>query len=158
MLIGTLGVWLLLVVVLQLRSHASPDERLYGLTAAVASSAVTVLAAGYLAAAAESSDAVVVGAAGVAVAALAARCHCRPPGPSWSRWRRRPGRGRGHPVPGHRHRRRRAAGPGGRGVRADRAACGELRLPVALRAPHRGVALPLAAAAPAVYVIGRALG
>ncbi|RNG16206.1 hypothetical protein EEJ42_30915, partial [Streptomyces botrytidirepellens] len=70
-LIGTLGVWVLLVIVLQLRSHASADERLYGLTAAVASSAVTVIAAGYLAAIAESSDAVVVGAAAVAVGTLA---------------------------------------------------------------------------------------
>ncbi|MBU3866508.1 hypothetical protein KN815_21305, partial [Streptomyces sp. 4503] len=69
-LIGTIGVWLLLVVILQLRSHASADERLYGLTAAVASTALTVLAAGHLAAVAESSDAVVVGAAAVAVAVL----------------------------------------------------------------------------------------
>ncbi|MBI0383695.1 hypothetical protein JBE27_47450, partial [Streptomyces albiflaviniger] len=58
--IGTIGVWLLLVLILQLRSHASPDERLYGLTAAVAATALAVLAAGHLAAVAESSDAVVV--------------------------------------------------------------------------------------------------
>ncbi|KOG32114.1 membrane protein, partial [Streptomyces varsoviensis] len=33
-LIGAVGVWILLVVVLQLRSRSTPDERLYGLTAA----------------------------------------------------------------------------------------------------------------------------
>ncbi|WP_344962483.1 hypothetical protein [Streptomyces thioluteus] len=33
-MIGTMGVWLLLVVVLQLRSRAGADERLYGLTTA----------------------------------------------------------------------------------------------------------------------------
>ncbi|MFD0383604.1 hypothetical protein ACFQ2B_18280 [Streptomyces stramineus] len=67
-LIGTLGVWVLLTIALQLRSRAGADERLYGLMVAGASAALTVVAAGQLAAA---SDAVVVGAAGVAVAALA---------------------------------------------------------------------------------------
>ncbi|MZE76556.1 hypothetical protein GTY57_05860, partial [Streptomyces sp. SID5475] len=42
--LGTLGVWFLLVLVLQLRNHSSPDERLYALTAGVASSALAVLA------------------------------------------------------------------------------------------------------------------
>ncbi|MEU8585161.1 hypothetical protein, partial [Streptomyces abikoensis] len=67
-LLGTLGVWILLVVVLQLRSHAGSDERLYGLTAATASSALAVMAGGHLAA---DPDAVVIGALGVAAAVLA---------------------------------------------------------------------------------------
>ncbi|MFE0044657.1 hypothetical protein [Streptomyces albireticuli] len=153
-LIGTLGVWLLLVIVLQLRSHAGADERLYGLTAAAASTAVTVVAAGHLASA---SDAVVVGAAGVAVAALARAL----PLPSTA-----------SPVVALIA----AAGSGvatGQltGVGASAAllalAAGVCAL-VGLRVasydyPSRfvhmtaGVALPLAAAAPAVYVIGRAL-
>ncbi|MBB5117890.1 hypothetical protein AF335_10250 [Streptomyces eurocidicus] len=153
-LIGTLGVWLLLVIVLQLRSHAGADERLYGLTAAAASTAVTVVAAGHLAAA---PDAVVVGAAGVAVAALARAL----PLPSMA-----------SPVVALIA----AAGSGvatGQltGVGASAAllalaagACALVGLRVASydypsRFVHMtaGVALPLAAAAPAVYVIGRAL-
>ncbi|WP_069816745.1 hypothetical protein [Streptomyces sp. TP-A0874] len=68
--LGTLGVWCLLVLVLQLRNRSSADERLYALTAGVAAAAVTVLAAGHLAAAAESSDLVVAGAVAVAAAVL----------------------------------------------------------------------------------------
>ncbi|WP_345037592.1 hypothetical protein [Streptomyces sannanensis] len=67
-ILGTLGVWVLLSLVLQLRSHASPDERMYGLMATVASAALAVVAAGYLAA---EPDAVTVGALAVGVAALA---------------------------------------------------------------------------------------
>jgi hypothetical protein len=67
-ILGTLGVWVLLALVLQLRSHADPDERMYGLTATVVSAALSVVAAGYLAA---EADAVTVGAAAVAVAVLA---------------------------------------------------------------------------------------
>ncbi|MFE4589366.1 hypothetical protein [Streptomyces laurentii] len=65
---GTLGVWVLLTVVLQLRSHADPDERMYGLMATVASAALAVLATGYLGA---ESDAVVAGALAVAAGTLA---------------------------------------------------------------------------------------
>lgn len=65
---GTLGVWVLLCLVLQLRSHADPDERMYGLMATVASSALAVLATGHLGA---EPDAVTVGTAAVAVAVLA---------------------------------------------------------------------------------------
>ncbi|MEU4213591.1 hypothetical protein AB0F13_27030 [Streptomyces sp. NPDC026206] len=154
-LLGTLGVWILLVVVLQLRSHASPDERLYGLTAATASAALAVMAAGHLAA---DPDAVVAGSAGVAAAVLA----------------------RALPLPS-------VAAPvvaliaaagagiaGGRltGMGASAAllglaagACALIGLRVASydypsRFVHMtaGVALPLALAAPAVYVLGRALG
>ncbi|MEU3597517.1 hypothetical protein ABZ714_02085 [Streptomyces sp. NPDC006798] len=63
-ILGTLGAWVLITVVLQLRSHASPDERMYGLMATVAAAAFTIVATGYLAAA---PDAVIVG--GIAVAA-----------------------------------------------------------------------------------------
>ncbi|GAA0333595.1 hypothetical protein [Streptomyces blastmyceticus] len=155
-LMGTLGVWVLLTLVLQLRSNAAPDERLYGLMVAGASAALTVVAAGHLAA--TSSDAVVIGAVGVAVTALA----------------------RALPLP-------KIASPvvalvaaAGSGVAtgsltgfgtsaallALAAGCCAL---AGLRAasydyPSRfvhmtaGVALPLMAAAPAVYVLGRALG
>lgn len=72
-LIGTLGVWLLLVLVLQLRHRGSAEERLSSLTATAASTLMTVLAAGYLAAAANPAggDPVVVGALAVAVATVA---------------------------------------------------------------------------------------
>ncbi|WP_329560068.1 hypothetical protein OG711_21380 [Streptomyces uncialis] len=63
-ILGTLGVWVLLSIVLGLRSHAGPDERLAGLLATVVSSALAVIGAGYLGAA---TDAVVI--AGIAVAA-----------------------------------------------------------------------------------------
>ncbi|MFI5759180.1 hypothetical protein [Streptomyces sp. NPDC051569] len=66
-ILGTLGVWVLLTVVLQLRSHASADERMYGLMATVVSAALAILATGHLAAA---PDAVVVGALAVAAATV----------------------------------------------------------------------------------------
>ncbi|MEU9605130.1 hypothetical protein [Streptomyces sp. NPDC048057] len=151
---GTLGVWVLLTVVLQLRSHAGADERMYGLMATVASAALAVVAAGYLAA---SSDAVVVGGVAVAVAVLA----------------------RALPVPGVASLALGLLGAAGTGavvggltdLGAQGAllglAAGVLAL-VGLRAasydyPSRfvhftaGVALPLALAAPAVYLVGRVL-
>ncbi|MGV9898415.1 hypothetical protein, partial [Streptomyces tendae] len=67
-ILGTLGVWVLLSLVLQLRSHADPDERMYGLMATIAAAALAVVAGGYLAADAE---AVTVGGIAVAVAAVA---------------------------------------------------------------------------------------
>ncbi|BFO22706.1 hypothetical protein SHKM778_90940 [Streptomyces sp. KM77-8] len=70
-ILGTLGVWVLLSLVLQLRSHADPDERMYGLTATVVAAALAVMAGGYLAA---DASAVTVGtvavAAGIVVRAL----------------------------------------------------------------------------------------
>ncbi|MFE2979145.1 hypothetical protein [Streptomyces sp. NPDC059258] len=66
-LLGTLGVWVLLTVVLQLRSHAGADERMYGLMATVVSASLAVLAGGHLAAV---PDAVVVGGVAVAAATL----------------------------------------------------------------------------------------
>ncbi|WP_055490581.1 hypothetical protein [Streptomyces sp. TP-A0356] len=67
-ILGTLGVWVLLALVLQLRSHADPDERMHGLMATVASSALSIVAAGHLAA---EPRAVTVGAVAVAAAVLA---------------------------------------------------------------------------------------
>ncbi|WP_327392441.1 hypothetical protein OG533_17515 [Streptomyces sp. NBC_01186] len=67
-LIGAIGIWCVLSLVLQLRNHSSPDERLYALTAGLAATGLTVLAAGMIPA---EADAVTVGAGTVAVAALA---------------------------------------------------------------------------------------
>ena len=71
-LLGTLGVWLLFVLVLQLRHHGSAEERLSSLTATSASTLLTVVAAGYLATATShaGTDPVVVGAVAVAAATL----------------------------------------------------------------------------------------
>ncbi|MFD1663302.1 hypothetical protein ACFSL4_35350 [Streptomyces caeni] len=154
-ILGTLGVWVLLALVLQLRSHADPDERMYGLMAAVASAALSILAAGHLAAA---PDAVTVGAAAAAVAVLA----------------------RALPLPTAASvvvALLAAAGAGialgnTTGMDASGAVLG-LGAGVCALIGHRvasydypsrfvhftaGVALPLAAAAPAVYLLGRALG
>lgn len=70
-MVGTLGVWFLLVVLLQLRHRGGGDERLDALTATAASTLLTVVAAGHLAAVEFSSTAVVVAATAVAVAAVA---------------------------------------------------------------------------------------
>ncbi|MEX2984759.1 hypothetical protein [Streptomyces sp. C36] len=154
-LLGTLGVWILLVIVLQLRSHASPDERLYGLTAATASAALAVVAAGHLAA---DPDAVVVGAAGVAAAVLARAL----PLPSLAAPVVALVAAAGAGIAGGQ-----LTGMGTTGALLGLAAgvCALVGLRVASydypsRFVHMtaGVALPLALAAPAVYVLGRALG
>ncbi|WP_448315593.1 hypothetical protein [Streptomyces sp. CO7] len=74
--LGTLGVWVLLTLVLQLRSHAEPDERMYGLTAALAAAALAILATGHLAAA---PQAVTTGAVAVAAAILVRAVVAKPP-------------------------------------------------------------------------------
>ncbi|MFE4451882.1 hypothetical protein [Streptomyces sp. NPDC056796] len=154
-ILGTLGVWVLLTIVLQLRSRAGADERMYGLTATVASAALAVLAAGHLAAV---PDAVTVGGIAVAVAVLA----------------------RALPLPGPVSvvvALLASAGAGlVGGALTDFGAqaaflglvaggCALIGLRVASydypsRFVHMtaGVALPLTAAAPAVYLIGRAIG
>ncbi|MEV0963866.1 hypothetical protein AB0J25_14960 [Streptomyces sp. NPDC049910] len=154
-LIGTLGVWVLLTLVLQLRSRASADERMYGLMATIASAALTIVAAGFLAAA---PDAVAAGGAAVAVAALA----------------------RALPLPGAASAvvALLAAATAGIAAGAVTGAGTEAALPalgagmgalVGLRLasydyPSRfvhmtaGVALPLTAAAPIVLLLGRLLG
>ena len=153
-LLGTLGVWVLLTVVLQLRSHAGADERMYGLMATVVSAALAVLAAGHLAAI---PDAVTVGGVAVAAAVLA----------------------RALPLPGAASVVVALLAATGAGVAAggftdfgSKAAflglaaggCALIGLRVASydypsRFVHMtaGVALPLTAAAPAVYLIGRAI-
>lgn len=153
-LLGTLGVWVLLTLVLQLRSHAGADERMYGLTATVASAALAVLAAGHLAAA---GDAVTVGALAVAVAVLVRALPLTGPLSVVVALTAAAGAGG-------------AAGTftdyGARAALLGLAAgvCALIGLRVASydypsRFVHMtaGVALPLTAAAPAVYLIGRAL-
>lgn len=153
-LLGTLGVWVLLTIVLQLRSHAGADERMYGLTATVASASLAVLAAGHLAAV---PDAVTVG--GIAVAAGVLVRALPLPGPASVVVALLASAGAGL-----------AAGAftdfGAQAAFLGLAAggCALIGLRVASydypsRFVHMtaGVALPLTAAAPAVYLIGRAL-
>ncbi|MFE9773853.1 hypothetical protein ACFYOV_19710 [Streptomyces sp. NPDC005931] len=154
-ILGALGVWVLLSLVLQLRSHADPDERMYGLMATVAAAALAIAAGGYLAA---DADAVTVGAVAVAAAVLARAL----PVPAVAA-----------PVAGLLA----AAGAGGAvgamtGVGGSGALLGAGAAVCALIGhrvasydyPSRfvhftaGVALPLAAAAPVVYVLGRVVG
>ncbi|MER6473639.1 hypothetical protein [Streptomyces collinus] len=154
-ILGPLGVWVLLSLVLQLRSHASPDERMYGLMATVASSSLAVLATGYLAAA---PHAVSVGAAAVAVAVLARALPL--PTPASLVVALLAAAGAGIAVGG-------MTGFGTKGAALGTAAavCALVGHRVAAydypsRFVHftAGVALPLAAAAPVVWVLGRALG
>ncbi|MFF3782859.1 hypothetical protein [Streptomyces sp. NPDC001933] len=153
-ILGTLGVWVLLTVVLQLRSHASADERMQGLMATVASAALSVLAAGHLAAV---PDAVTVGAVAVAVAALVRALPL--PGPASVVVALLAAAG-GGAVAGV------LTDLGAKGALLGLAAgvCALIGLRVASydypsRFVHMtaGVALPLTAAAPAVYLLGRAL-
>ncbi|MGW6564248.1 hypothetical protein [Streptomyces sp. NPDC054975] len=154
-IMGTLGVWVLLTLVLQLRSHADPDERMYGLMATVASAALTIVATGHLGAA---PDAVVVGGLAVAAAVVA----------------------RALPLPGAASVVVALLAAAGAGIAAGAltdlgtsgavlglgaGVCALVGLRVASydypsRFVHMtaGVALPLTLAAPAVYLLGRALG
>jgi hypothetical protein len=154
-ILGTLGVWVLLSLVLQLRSHADPDERMYGLMATVASAALAIVATGYLAA---DPDAVSVGAAAVAAAVLARALPL--PTPASVVVALLAAAGAGIAVGG-------MTGLGAKGalLGAGAAVCALIGHRVAsYDYPSRfvhftaGVALPLAAAAPAVYVLGRAIG
>lgn len=154
-ILGTLGVWVLLTLVLQLRSHADPDTRMYGLMATVASAALAIIAAGHLAA---EPDAVTVGAAAVAVAVLA-RALPLPTGASVG-VALLAAAGAGIAVGGMTD-----LGTQGAFLGLGAGACALIGHRVAsYDYPSRfvhftaGVALPLAAAAPAVYLLGRALG
>ncbi|MFI1374848.1 hypothetical protein ACH4UY_22885 [Streptomyces longwoodensis] len=153
-ILGTLGVWVLLCLVLQLRSHADPDERMYGLMATVASTALAILATGWLAA---EPDAVTVGAAAVAVALVARALPL--PTPASVVVALLAAAGAGIAVGGLTD-----AGARGALLGAGAAVCALIGHRVAsYDYPSRfvhftaGVALPLAAAAPAVYLLGRAL-
>ncbi|MEU0435903.1 hypothetical protein ABZ153_30505 [Streptomyces sp. NPDC006290] len=154
-ILGTLGVWVLLTLVLQLRSHADPDTRMYGLMATVVSAALSIIAAGYPAA---EPDAVTVGAAAVAVAILA-RALPLPTAASVV-VALLAAAGAGIAVGGMTD-----LGTQGAFLGLGAGACALIGHRVAsYDYPSRfvhftaGVALPLAAAAPAVYLLGRALG
>nr|WP_324616737.1 hypothetical protein [Streptomyces sp. XY332] len=154
-IIGTLGAWVLLTLVLQLRSHADPDERMYGLMASVASAALAIVCAGYLAA---DSAAVSVGAAAVAVAVFTRALPL--PTPASVGVSLAAATGAGIAVGGLT-----SVGVGGALVGLAAGVCALIGLRVAAydypsKFVHMtaGVALPLAAAAPAVYLIGRVVG
>ncbi|MBU6532909.1 hypothetical protein, partial [Streptomyces mayonensis] len=154
-ILGTLGVWVLLSLVLTLRSHADPDERMYGLMATVAAAALAVVAGGYLAADAE---AVSVGAVAVAVAAVARAVPL--PTPASVVVALLAAAGAGAAVGSMTD----FGASSGALLGAGAAVCALVGLRVAAydypsRFVHftAGVALPLAAAAPAVYLLGRAL-
>ncbi|MER7488186.1 hypothetical protein ABTY20_20190 [Streptomyces sp. NPDC126497] len=148
-ILGTLGVWVLLSLVLQLRSHADPDERMYGLTATVVAAALAIAASGYLAADASAVTAGAVSvAAGVVVRALPL------PTPVSVVVALLAAAGAGFAVDGST----------GAVLGAGAAVCALVGHRVAAydypsRFVHftAGVALPLAAAAPAVYTLPRLL-
>ncbi|MFI2425035.1 hypothetical protein ACH5A7_13180 [Streptomyces sp. NPDC018955] len=149
-ILGTLGVWVLLSLVLQLRSHADPDERMYGLMATVVAAALAIAAGGYLAA---DASAVTVGAVAVAAGAVARALPL--PTPVSVVAALLAAAGAGYAVDG----------PAGAALGAGAAVCALIGHRVAsYDYPSRfvhftaGVALPLAAAAPAVYVLGRLAG
>ncbi|GAA3902305.1 hypothetical protein GCM10022244_10680 [Streptomyces gulbargensis] len=153
-ILGTLGVWVLLCLVLQLRSHADPDERVYGLMATVASAALTIVATGHLG---SEADAVTVGGVAVAAAVLARALPL--PGPVSLVVALLAAAG-GGVAAGE------LTGLGASGALLGLAAgvCALIGLRVASydypsRFVHMtaGIALPLTAAAPAVYLLGRAL-
>ncbi|MFJ5076254.1 hypothetical protein ACIP8Z_16855 [Streptomyces sp. NPDC088553] len=151
---GTLGVWVLLCLVLQLRSHADPDERMYGLMATIASAALTVVATGHLGA---DPDAVVVGGVAVAAAVLARALPL--PGPVSLIAALLASAGAGIAAGGLAD-----LGSSGALLGLGAGVCALVGLRVASydypsRFVHMtaGVALPLTAAAPAVYLLGRAL-
>ncbi|WP_455433094.1 hypothetical protein [Streptomyces toxytricini] len=154
-IIGTLGVWVLLTLVLQLRSAADPDERMYGLMASVASAALAIMCAGFLAA---GSAAVSVGAVAVAVAVFV-RALPLPPAPSVA-VSLAAAAGSGVAVGALT-----SIGAGGALLGLAAGVCALIGLRVAAydypsKFVHMtaGVALPLAAAAPAVYLLGRVVG
>ncbi|MGW7103366.1 hypothetical protein [Streptomyces sp. NPDC054838] len=154
-IIGTLGAWVLLTLVLQLRSHADPDERMYGLMASVASAALAIVCAGYLAA---DPHAVSVGAAAVAVAVFARALPL--PTQASVAVSLAAAAGAGIAVGSLN-----GLGAGGALVGLAAGGCALVGLRVAAydypsKFVHMtaGVALPLAAAAPAVYLMGRVVG
>ncbi|MFJ5808793.1 hypothetical protein [Streptomyces sp. NPDC093093] len=154
-IVGTLGAWVLLTLVLQLRSHADPDERMYGLMASVASAALAIVCAGYLAA---GSDAVSVGGVAVAVAVFARALPL--PAPASVAVSLAAAAGAGVAVGTMTD-----IGTGGALLGLAAGVCALVGLRVAAydypsKFVHMtaGVALPLAAAAPAVYLMGRVVG
>ncbi|MGY0492735.1 hypothetical protein [Streptomyces sp. WG-D5] len=154
-ILGTLGVWVLLTLVLQLRSHADPDERMYGLMVTVVSAALAIVATGHLAA---EPDAVTVG--GVAVAAAVVVRALPLPTVVSVVLALLAAAGAGIAVGGATD-----LGSGGALLGLGAGACAVIGHRVASydypsRFVHMtaGVALPLAASAPAIWLLGRALG
>jgi hypothetical protein len=155
-ILGTIGVWVLLSLVLHLRSHADPDERMYGLTATVVASALAIVAGGWLAAGA---DAARVGAVAVAVAAVVRALPL--PTPVSVAVALLAAAGAGFAAGGATDL---GAAPGAL-LGAGAAVCALVGHRVAsYDYPSRfvhftaGVALPLSAAAPVVWALGRVLG
>lgn len=156
--VGALGIWVLPILLLQLRNHSSPDERLYALTAAVGATVVTVLATAHLAAFPVSADAVTAGGCAVAVAVLVRSVPL--PGMVSVPLAVLAASGAGAAVGTLTD-----IGASGSLVGLATGCCALLGLRVASydwpsRFVHltAGVALPLALAAPAVYLLGRAVG
>ncbi|PWI45787.1 hypothetical protein [Streptomyces sp. ICBB 8177] len=158
-ILGTLGVWVLLILVQQMRHRGSADERLAGLTATAASTLLTVLAAGWVAldGTKGGAHAVIVGA--VAVGAATPVRAVRLPGPVSVVAALLVGGGAGA-FAGHL-----LHMPASAALTALAAAvCALVGLRVASydwpsRFVHftAGVALPLALAAPVVYAVGHVL-
>ncbi|MEU3171531.1 hypothetical protein [Streptomyces sp. NPDC007000] len=154
--LGTLGVWVLLSLVLQLRSHADPDERMYGLTATVVAAALAIVASGYLAA---DADAVTVGGIAVAAAVVARALPLQTPASVVAALLVAAGAGAtAGPMTG-------VGGVSGALIGAGAAVCALIgHRAASYDYPSRfvhftaGVALPLAAAAPVVYALGRVAG
>ncbi|WP_042174827.1 hypothetical protein [Streptomyces sp. NBRC 110035] len=154
--LGTLGVWVLLSLVLQLRSHADPDERMYGLTATVVAAALAIVASGYLAA---DADAVTVGGIAVAAAVVARALPLPTPASVVAALLVAAGAGAtAGPMTG-------VGGVSGALIGAGAAVCALIgHRAASYDYPSRfvhftaGVALPLAAAAPVVYALGRVAG
>ncbi|WP_234327844.1 hypothetical protein [Streptomyces sp. NRRL F-2664] len=154
-IVGTLGAWVLLTLVLQLRSRADADERMYGLMASVASAALAIICAGHLAA---DTAAVTVGAVAVAVAVFVRALPL--PTPASVGVSLASAAGAGVAVGGLT-----SVGAGGALLGLAAGVCALIGLRVAAydypsKFVHMtaGVALPLAAAAPAVYLVGRVVG
>ncbi|MCS0638801.1 hypothetical protein NX801_24715 [Streptomyces sp. LP05-1] len=165
-LLGTLGVWVLLVLVLQLRSRAGADERLYGLMVTLVSSALAIVAAGYLASvlAAPGGTGTATGAAvltgGLAVAAAILFRALPLPGALSVAVALAAAAGAGFALGGAT-----GLGSGGALLGLGTGVCALVgHRAASYDYPSRfvhltaGVALPLAVAAPAVCLLGRALG
>ncbi|MDQ0775655.1 hypothetical protein QF026_004121 [Streptomyces aurantiacus] len=153
-ILGTLGVWVLLTLVVQLRSRAEPDERMLGLMATVVSAALAIIATGHLGA---DPDAVIVGGVAVAAAVLARAVPLPTAGSVVVALLA--AAGAGVAMGGVTD-----LGAGGAVLGAGVGVCALVGHRVAsYDYPSKfvhftaGVALPLAAAAPVVYLLGRAL-
>ncbi|AEW94910.1 MULTISPECIES: hypothetical protein [Streptomycetaceae] len=155
-ILGTLGVWILLILVQQMRHRGDGDERLASLTATAASTVLAVLASGHLAAAGTSAGYRPVVVAGCAVAVATVVRAVRLPAVISVVLALAAAAGSGY---GCAH----LMGLGTHAVLFAAAAgvCAVIGLHVASydwpsRFVHftAGVALPLAAAAPVVYLLG----